>query len=562
MPPYDPPAGRADARGPGIGAHVAGLLLLAAALLALALAPSARGAVGDLAFRGCFSDGGGLGCAPVSSLDGIVDVAVAPGGASAYAVSDTDDSITIFNRSAAGGLTIHSCVSAAAASGCAAQQYQENLDGASGVAVSPDGQHVYVASTTGDSLTTWRRTATGGLVGQGNQSAGPVLQGAAGVAVSPDGRSVYVASRDSGTVQRYDRSPSGSIDSMQCFSDTAVVGCTPLGTLAGARAVVVSPDGATVYVAASPGDAITAFSRAANGALTFRACYDDVGGGVGCTPIGSLNGVRDLALSPDGTSLYATGDDGSALTAFARDATGALTFRGCFAKANPGCTPVGWLGGVRSVAVSPDGASVYAASIFDSSLTVFSRDAGGALAVRGCLTAGPVPGCGQLGPLNGAAGVTVSPDGSSVYLAAYSGDAVSHLSRELPAGSVPRVGGGGSSGGVPAPRGVRCNGRQATLLAAGPLTRGTARADIIVGRAGRDRILGRGGADVICGGGGTDRLEGGPGRDLLLGQGGADILLGGAGRDVLRGGAGRDRLSGGPGRDALLGGPGVDRQLQ
>jgi Ca2+-binding RTX toxin-like protein len=266
-----------------------------------------------------------------------------------------------------------------------------------------------------------------------------------------------------------------------------------------------SANGPTVYVAASPGDAITAFSRAANGAPTFRACDNDVGGS--CTAIGSLNGVRDLALSPDGTSLYAAGDDGSALTALARDATGAL-------------------------------------------------------AVRGCLTAGPVPGCGQLGPANGAAGITVSPDGSSVYLAAYSGDAVSHLSRELPAGSVPRAGGGGSTGGVPAPRGVRCDGRQATLLAAGPLTRGTARADIIVGRAGRDRILGRGGAGVICGGGGADRLEGGPGRDLLLGQGGADALLGGAGRDVLRGSAGRDRLTGGAGRDALLGGPGADRQLQ
>ncbi len=117
----------------------------------------------------------------------------------------------------------------------------------------------------------------------------------------------------------------------------------------------------------------------------------------------------------------------------------------------------------------------------------------------------------------------------------------------------------------------RCRGKRATIVATRALTRGTARADVIVGRPGRDVIRAGGGNDLVCGGGGPDRIDGGPGADTLLGQGGADrlsggpgkdLLLGGAGRDLLIGGAGPDLLRGGAGLDRLRGGPGRNRQVQ
>ncbi|MFN2468981.1 MAG: hypothetical protein ABR521_12735 [Gaiellaceae bacterium] len=42
-------------------------------------------------------------------------------------------------------------------------------------------------------------------------------------------------------------------------------------------------------------------------------------------------------------------------------------------------------------------------------------------------------------------------------------------------------------------------------------TRGTKRADVIVGLGGDDRISGLGGRDIICGGPGRDTIDGGAG---------------------------------------------------
>ena len=94
---------------------------------------------------------------------------------------------------------------------------------------------------------------------------------------------------------------------------------------------------------------------------------------------------------------------------------------------------------------------------------------------------------------------------------------------------------------VPKPK---CGGKRATIVATSAKTKGTKRADVIVGRKGRDTILGLAGNDTVCGLGGNDKLVGGKGKDRLLG------------------GKGKDRLLGGPGKDKLAGGPGNDTQKQ
>src|SRR5438093_1213452 len=83
------------------------------------------------------------------------------------------------------------------------------LFGASVVAVSPDGRYVYVASFESSAVTTFVRNTTTGVLGQLNGVAGCVsasgdgvtcgrgrgLNEAVAVAVSPDGQHLYVASR-------------------------------------------------------------------------------------------------------------------------------------------------------------------------------------------------------------------------------------------------------------------------------------------------------------------------------------------------------------------------------
>ncbi|HEV3228349.1 MAG TPA: hypothetical protein VGY97_02655 [Solirubrobacteraceae bacterium] len=124
-----------------------------------------------------------------------------------------------------------------------------------------------------------------------------------------------------------------------------------------------------------------------------------------CRPVRGLSEVtRALAVSPDGRSVYvASGprDEGfgptqtEAVAVFARGADGSLAqlpgAAGCVASAPlQGCTVVPGMT-AQDVSVARDGGHLY---LGGSVLSVFARDPGtGALAKRSCLSAGPAPGC-------------------------------------------------------------------------------------------------------------------------------------------------------------------------
>ncbi len=169
--------------------------------------------------------------------------------------------------------------------------------------------------------------------------------------------------------------------------------------------VAPSPDGRHVYVAGGVGNAVVVFSRnPATGNLAFvEADADGVGG------IAGLAATWSVAVSPDGANVYATGMLANAVAVFARDgATGRLHF----VEAQVGGTGgVEGLGGAWLVAVSPDGAKVYVAGSSAHAIAVFRREAGGGLTFLQAAT----DGVGGVDGLDDARGVTPSPDGANVY---------------------------------------------------------------------------------------------------------------------------------------------------
>jgi DNA-binding beta-propeller fold protein YncE len=93
---------------------------------------------------------------------------------------------------------------------------------------------------------------------------------------------------------------------------------------------------------------------------------------------------------------------------------------------------------VRSVTISPDGASAYAASFSSNAVAIFDRNpTTGALTQKpgtaGCISeTGTAGACVDGTALDGAVSVTVSPDGTSAYVASLGGDAVAIFDRDTP----------------------------------------------------------------------------------------------------------------------------------
>jgi sugar lactone lactonase YvrE len=176
---------------------------------------------------------------------------------------------------------------------------------------------------------------------------------------------------------------------------------------------------------------ITRFKRRSNGALRYKGCFSN-GGAHGCrTPThDSLKGASSVAVSPDGESVYATSRDG--ITAFERSASGALAYRGCFVnRGHLGCQ-AGTNNTLRQswdLAVSPDGNSLYVAS--SSAITDFRRGPNGALTYGGCVANRGSLGCQD--PVHDSLrfprGLALSPDGASVYVASTGAHSVTHLER-------------------------------------------------------------------------------------------------------------------------------------
>jgi len=185
------------------------------------------------------------------------------------------------------------------------------------------------------------------------------------VAVSPDGQHVYVTGSDDDAVAAFSRNPTtGELTFVEAEFD----GVGGVDGLWGAWGVAVSPDGQHVYVTGASDNAVAAFSRnSSTGELAFvEAQFDGVAG------VDGLAEAFYVAVSLDGQHVYVTGYFDHSVAVFSRDGTtGELTF---IEAEFDGVGGVDGLLSATSVAVSPDGQHVYVAGCNDSAVAVFSRE--------------------------------------------------------------------------------------------------------------------------------------------------------------------------------------------
>jgi DNA-binding beta-propeller fold protein YncE len=284
-------------------------------------------------------------------------------------------------------------------------------------------------------------------------STGTGLSGTQDVVVSPDGKNVYAVGTTDDAIAEFARSANGSLvqlgSTKACLADASAPTTTscPNRTATGLvapQAIVISPDGANIYVAAqdSIGDGtIAEFARNADGSLSPLSGHDCIAENVQnkCDDQGArgISLPSALAISPDGQNVYAINQFGEDIAEFSRGTNGSLTQLAgsddCIQDAtfdSSECPSfASGLSEVTGVVVSPDGKNVYTSGAPSSgsstgSIAEFTRGAGGALTPlappNNCLgTPETNETCG--GPATGVTGVSglaVSPDGNSVYAAA------------------------------------------------------------------------------------------------------------------------------------------------
>jgi DNA-binding beta-propeller fold protein YncE len=349
---------------------------------------------------GCIAVAGAGGCGQAVGLGAPNSVAVSGDGQNVYATSLASDGVVILHRDQTTGALTQlgnggGCIVNAVTSGCTTGRA---LDGPDVVAISPDGKNVYVGAFAGSALAVFSRDASTGALTQPADTTGCFVNTPTagcttgvglgepeGVAVSPDGQSVYVAAPGSNAVDTLTRSTSdGTLTQASggCIAQTALDGCTHGTEIAGADAVAASPDNVNVYVTSLLSNTVTAFTRASTGQLSqltgTSACAINVLA-VGCSLARQLHGPEGLTVSPDGANVYATANISGALDVFNRNAgSGALTQKsrapGCLVgSATPSCTRGRGLLGAGSVVVSPDGRNVYSAAFASNAVGIFKR---------------------------------------------------------------------------------------------------------------------------------------------------------------------------------------------
>ena len=226
------------------------------------------------------------------------------------------------------------------------------------------------------------------------------------IALSPDGNNAYVADGLWNSVSTLDRDAGGTLSPISspsgCLSSapTFYPDCADGRALGGARDVAVSPDGRSVYVAAGDDDGVAVLDRDAGDGVLTQSSGDDgcvnIDGSSECQEGNALDEPASVAVSPDGRSVYVASEGpAGGIAVFERDPeTGDLTqlsgTPGCVNDTGGECTDgLAQALGVETVEVSPDGKAVYALSPARDAITLYTRDT-----TSGALTPIPAPtGC-------------------------------------------------------------------------------------------------------------------------------------------------------------------------
>jgi DNA-binding beta-propeller fold protein YncE len=367
-------------------------------------------ATGQVAYQGCIGVADS-GCEMTGLPDpvewtGLPDlvksIAISPDGESVYALASRAI-VQLVRDPATGRLTFKDCVASFHEGPAACSQRSRVIRELDDIVISPDGRSIYV-TTSADSdfgdpgaLVRLVRDQKSGRVhvrsdciqdpdwtgqAQGCPEKERGFYDPGGMALSPNGKSLYVTSPNDQVVHILNRNRrSGRLSTLGCVEDSeghSFGGCARriegLGSPGGSA---VSPDGRSVYL--HSGSSLFSLRRDSSGRLRGQSCIGDSSYPQAHSCPASGGAIfslfrPDVLVSSDGASVYTGSDIGVGI--FARLHSGKPTVVGCLADTPPPGIPsvcsstTDGLNRTWSIAISPDGRTLYAVSQDDALVTL------------------------------------------------------------------------------------------------------------------------------------------------------------------------------------------------
>jgi Ca2+-binding RTX toxin-like protein/6-phosphogluconolactonase (cycloisomerase 2 family) len=343
--------------------------------------------------------------------DNLISPVVSPDGSSVFVGDNTNHALWILGRdSSSGELTANTVLTDG-------ENGVDGLTGVSGLAISPDGKHIYTAGQADNAIGVFRTEDAAFIeVVQDGTNGVDGLAGVRDVVLSNDGKHVYAAGATDNAVAVFSRNTTtGSLSFIEVHTDAV----NNVDGLAGASAVAISPDDKNVYVTGAADQEIATFSRnLANGELTFVVAIGDGSGSW-------LDNVNDVAVPPSGSHVYSTSPDGNAVGVYDWDTD--LQALELVETVVDGVADVDGLDGAWDAVVSPDGYHVYVAGKDEDKLSLFSRDT-----VTGELSLVQVlqDGVESVDGLDAVAELVISPDGDHLYATGWDDNSITVFNRE------------------------------------------------------------------------------------------------------------------------------------
>ena len=255
--------------------------------------------------------------------------------------------------------------------------------------------------------------------------------GLSALALSQDENFLYVTAEHSNSLFVFNIEDSAAIQYVQTLTSgtDGVVGMVEPVNL------TVAPDDGAVYVAANGSDSITVFSRNdATGMLTFVERVRD-GFGTIVPDSNVIIGINDLMVSPNGKHLYTVSDFSDAIAIFNRNTlTQKLSYQEVVREGDvhlAGNVP--GMDGLLDLAFSPNGQYAYFLAADDQSMLYFSRnDSTGQLAYLNQLKQGDV----GVGPMSVPGQMALTKDGGKLVITDVASSSVSLYERNNTDGSL------------------------------------------------------------------------------------------------------------------------------